>query len=135
MKRLLFLLIGPLFFFSCSDEEKPVGNFIDGTKWECNRSRPVHNDNGVLLYSCQDKFVLSFTNATFTYTADSRYDRIVDGVSGESYAANGTYTFEYPVTTLLSDDGRVPKKITIGTYQIEAVSDSGGKLEFVKVRE
>jgi hypothetical protein len=140
MKRLLFLMIGLLFCFSCSEDEKPAGNFIDGTKWKCDHSVSYYTDNNELMYTTQEIILLSFTNSTFTYayTADLTYHNGASSspIPKEPYTVNGTYTFEYPVTTLLSDDSRIPKKIKIGPNQIETVSDSGGEsLVFVKVRE
>jgi hypothetical protein len=139
MKRLLFLMIGSLFCFSCSEDEKPANNFIDGTKWKCDRGVNYYTDNNELMYSTQEIILLSFTNSAFTYayTADLTYQSGASpgAIPKPPYTVSGTYTFEYPVTTLLSDDSRVPKKIKIGPYQIETVPDSGESLVFVKVRE
>jgi hypothetical protein len=140
MKRLLFLLIGALCCFSCSEDEKPASDFINGTKWKCTYSVNYYNtdNNNELMYTTQERIWLSFTNSTFTYadTADLTYYSGASPIPKEPYTVSGTYTFEYPVTTLVSDDSRVPKKITIGPYQIETIPEGGGKsLIFVKVRE
>jgi hypothetical protein len=131
-------MIWTLFLFSCTNDEKPSNNFIDGTKWRCINSGSVYDDNGGLMYSYQEIFLLNFTNNTFTLTVNNKYDRNGDGIFDEedSYTVKGTYKFEYPVTALLSDDGKFTEKITIGTNQITTVPDDKGKsLVFTKIRE
>lgn len=136
MKRLLFLMIWTLLFSSCSDDEKPSSNFINETKWRCIDSGSIYNEGGDLLYSYQEIYLLNFTNSTFVLTVDSKYDRNKDGIFEEedSYTINGTYKFEYPETTLISNDGTFTEIITIGTYQITTKPDESGKsLVFTRI--
>lgn len=138
MKRLLFLMIGTLFFFSCSDDEKPSGNFINGTKWRSIDSGSMYDNEGKLIYSYQEIYLLNFTNSTFTLNVNSKYDKNKDGIFEEedSDTINGNYKFDYPETTLASDDGKFTKKIKIDGNQIITEKDKNDKsLIFTKIRE
>jgi hypothetical protein len=124
---------------SCSEEEKPSNNFIEGTKWQLTKFVSNHTDSGALTYSSQENYQLDFTHTTFVLTQQTKYDRNSDGIyeeETEPRIVNGTYKFEYPVTTLRADEGEVIK-LKIGTYQIETVPEANGEssLVFTKIRE
>jgi hypothetical protein len=128
-------MIGALFLFSCSEDEKPVNNFIENTKWQAGtKSGSIYTDGGDLMYSYQENHWLEFTKTTFTFTKKTMYDRSVDGVYEDAYTVNGTYTFSYPETTLQSDDGKFTEKIKIELYQITMSPDDSRKsLPFFKI--
>ncbi|MDR1203046.1 MAG: hypothetical protein LBL58_15645 [Tannerellaceae bacterium] len=135
MKRLLFLMIWALFLSSCSEDEKPANNFIEGTKWQSAKLGSIYTDGGELKYSYQENYQLDFTDATFIFTKKTTYDRSVDGVYEDTYTVNGTYMFEYPETTLQSNDGKFTEKIKIEKYQITMSPDDSRKsLVFTKIR-
>jgi hypothetical protein len=137
MKRLLFLMTWALFLFSCSEDEKPASNFIEGTKWQATKLGSEYA-NGELMYSYQENHRLEFTNTAFTLTEEKVYNRSFTGGDKEPElrTVKGAYTFEYPETTLRPDEGKAIK-IKIGTYQIETVPEGSGEspLVFVKMRE
>ncbi|MDR3140222.1 MAG: hypothetical protein LBU37_00595 [Tannerellaceae bacterium] len=139
MKRFVFLMIWASLLISCSDDEKPSNNFIEGTRWKLTKFGSKYTDSGDLTYSYQENYRLDFTNTAFILTKNTKYDRNLDGIyeeEEEPRIVNGTYTFEYPVTTLRPDEGKVIK-IKIGTYQIEMVPEGSGEssLVFTKIRE
>ncbi|MDR0748178.1 MAG: hypothetical protein LBF62_01240 [Tannerellaceae bacterium] len=139
MKRVVFLMIWASLLISCSEDEKPSNNFIEGTRWQLTKFVSNHTDSGNLTYSSQENYRLDFTNTTFILTQKTKYDRNSDGIyeeEEEPRIVNGTYTFEYPVTTLRPDEGKVIK-IKIGAYQIETVPEGSGEssLVFTKIRE
>jgi hypothetical protein len=138
MKRLMFLTVLASLLISCSEDEKPSNNFIEATKWQSSKLGSKYTDSGDLIYSYQENYRLEFTNTAFTLTEKTKYDKNSDGIyeEEEQRIVNGTYTFEYPVTTLRPDNGKVIK-IKIGTYQIETVPESSGESLFVftKIRE
>ncbi|MDR1161807.1 MAG: hypothetical protein LBK45_05655 [Tannerellaceae bacterium] len=137
MKRVVFLISWALLLFSCSDDEKPSNNFIEGTRWQAAKSGSSYTGTNELSYNYQESRRMDFTNTTFTLTKEVKYDRNLKGVyiKEDSSTIKGTYTFEYPVTTLKPDDGKAIK-IKIGTYQIETVPEgSEGSLIFTRVKE
>ncbi|MDR1201704.1 MAG: hypothetical protein LBL58_08775 [Tannerellaceae bacterium] len=136
MKRLVFLMIWASLLISCSEDEKPANNFIEGTKWQATKLGSIYTDGGDLMYSYQESHRLEFTNTTFIFTKKTTYDRSVDGVSEKASTVNGTYTFKYPETTLQSDDGKFTEKIKIETYQLTMSPDDSQKsIIFAKIRE
>jgi hypothetical protein len=137
MKRFVFLMLWALLLFSCSADEKPASNFIEGTKWEAAKSGSEYTD-GRLNFNYKETYRLEFTNTTFTLTEKKAYDRNTDGIyeEDESRTVNGTYKFEYPETTLRQSDGKAIK-IKVGMYQIETLPENSeeASLMFSKIRE
>jgi hypothetical protein len=137
MKRLLFLMIGALLLISCSEDEKPTSNFIEGTKWRATKLGSEYTNDGI-NFNYKESHRLEFTNTTFTLTEEKAYDRQpITGIyePEESRTVNGTYKFEYPETTLQQDDGKVIK-IKIGTYQLETIPEGGESSRiFTKIQE
>jgi hypothetical protein len=137
MKRLLFLMIGVLFLFSCSEDEKPANNFIEGTKWQASKSGSEYTANNEIDFNYSETCWLDFTNTTFTLTIKTSYDRNIDSVPEEEELSTvkGTYKFEYPETTLRPTDGK-DIRIKIGTYQLETIPESGESSRiFTKIQE